>query len=62
MPQLTQTELWLLDECVKGEALMVKKLGALAMQTTDTQMQQLCHSLQQNHHRRFESLAQHIEN
>jgi len=62
MPQLTQTELWLLDECVKGEALMAKKSGVLATQTTDPMMQQLYHSLRQNHQRRFEALAQHVEN
>ena len=62
MPQWTQTELWLLDECVKGEALMAKKLGALAGQTTDPMMQQLYLSLRQNHQRRFEALAQHVEN
>lgn len=61
MPQLTQTELWLIDECVRGEALMAKKLGVMANQTTDPMMQQLYHSLMQNHQKRFETLAQHVE-
>jgi hypothetical protein len=60
VPQLTLSELWFLDECVKGEALIARKLGVLGNQANDPQLRSLCQTLQQNHQRRLDILANHI--
>ncbi|MEW6522819.1 MAG: hypothetical protein AB1445_04465 [Bacillota bacterium] len=60
MPQLTMTELWWCDECIKGTALMVKKLGALAQISNDPQLRNICHTLRQNHQRHLDILVNQI--
>ena len=57
MLQLTTTELWWCDECIKGTALMVRELGALSQMSNDPQLRHLCDTLRQNHQRHLDTLV-----
>lgn len=61
MPQLTQTEAWFLDECLKGEALLVKKIAANIQQVRDPQLRQVCQDALQTHQRHFQMLSSQIQ-
>ncbi|MDQ7793071.1 MAG: spore coat protein [bacterium] len=57
MPQLTQTEVWFLDEAIKGHRLLISKLNAYAQMAADPQLRQLCQDTLQAHQRHFEMLT-----
>ncbi|HHY39091.1 MAG TPA: spore coat protein [Clostridia bacterium] len=57
MPNLTQTEAWFLDECLKGEKMLFRKLASSASQVSDPQLRQLCQDIQKVHQRHVDILA-----
>jgi len=60
VPQLTQTEVWFLDEAIKGHRLLISKLGAYIQMASDPQLRQLCQDCLQTHQRHFNMLASQI--
>ncbi|HCC32945.1 MAG TPA: spore coat protein [Clostridiales bacterium] len=60
MPQLTQTEVWFLDEVIKSNRLLISKLSAYTQMTSDPQLRQLCQDCLHTHQRHFSMLASQI--
>jgi hypothetical protein len=60
MANLTQTEAWFLDECLKGEKLLFRKLMTSASQASDPHLRQLCQDIQRVHQRHVDVIAGHI--
>jgi len=54
---LTQTEAWFLDECIKGERLLFQKSNANSQIASDPQLRQLCQDIRQVHQRHVDILA-----
>ncbi|MBX6377669.1 MAG: hypothetical protein IRY95_03895 [Clostridia bacterium] len=57
---MTQVEQWFLDECLRGQTMLVKKMVSCAQQASDPQLRQLCQELAQAHRRQFDLLASQI--
>lgn len=60
MPNLSQTEAWFLDECIRGEKLVLQKISSCAQQVSDPQLRQVCQEAEQSHRRHFDMLVSQI--
>ncbi len=56
MPNLTQKELFMIEDLLSGEELMMEKFGLYAEETDDTQVKSLCEEIQKIHQKHYNTL------
>ncbi|MEW6242815.1 MAG: spore coat protein [Bacillota bacterium] len=54
---LTDKELGMIEECVRAETVVVRKLPAMIQQCTDPQLRQLMSEIHQTHQRHLDQLS-----
>jgi spore coat protein CotF len=57
MANLSQTEVWFLDECIRGEKLLLQKVSSCVSQVRDPQLRQMCQEVHDSHRRHFDMLT-----